>query len=581
MSPQSVLYMVNHKLYTLSHSFGYVWIHAHVTIFSSTIHIKQTCHNWIHTILPRCIITKLLITSAYSHLVIHYLHNTILPQVDTCTYMYLHNLTTHKTLHPYKLLAISAYQCMSNETPITISESEVYFILKSINTNKATGPDKLSGRIIKQCVTSLVPIIHTIFNNSIEQCVMPALWKIGEIVPVQKKPLPKVDNDLRPVTLTAILAKCFERALLPKITTHTQPVMDKMQFAYQANRSTDDAIITLIHEIAQHLDGDSTYARSLFLDYSSAFNTMQPHILISRLAEYNIPARLQLLVLDFLTNRQQYVRTECEISSSITINTGAPQGCVLSAFLFIVYTNALSLSSENCKIIKYADDTVVIGLISDNNEKEYKSTIDYVSHWCSDNFLDLNASKTKEIVFDMRKNKNSKEPVIINNTSVALIQSYKYLGVTIQENLKWNEHVEVQEKKANKRMYHVRRLKKQTIDSKIICLFYNSVVSSVLVYGLSGWFEACTEQQKKKVSKFQRQTCKITNEEVHASVETPSNVYKQKCISLITKIVNDKDHYLHNLITVLPHGHLRAIKCTTERSRKTFLPVAVKLFNAK
>ena len=109
----------------------------------------------------------------------------------------------------------------------------------------------------------------------------------------------------------------------------------------------------------------------------------------------------------------------------------------------------------------------------------------------------------------------------------------------------------------------------------------SDVVSSVLVYGLSGWFEACTEQQKKKVSKFQRQTCKITDEEVHASVETPSNVYKQKCISLITKIVNDKDYYLHNLITVLPHGHLRAIKCTTERSRKTFLPVAVKLFNAK
>ena len=125
-------------------------------------------------------------------------------------------------------------------------------------------------------------------------------------------------------SIPAILAKCFERALLPKITTHTQPVMDKMQFAYQTNRSTDDAIITLIHEIAQHLDGDSTYVRSLFINYSSAFNTMQPHILISRLAEYNIPARLQLLVLDFLTNRQQYVRTECEISSTITINTGGP-----------------------------------------------------------------------------------------------------------------------------------------------------------------------------------------------------------------------------------------------------------------
>ena len=99
--------------------------------------------------------------------------------------------------------------------------------------------------------------------------------------------------------------------------------------------------------------------------------------------------------------------------------------------------------------------------------------------------------------------------------------------------------MEVQEKKANKRMYHVRRLKKQKIDSKIICLFCNSVVSSVLVYGLSSWFEVYIEQQKKKVSKFQRQSCKITDEEVHASVEIPSNVYKQKCIRLITKIVND------------------------------------------
>ena len=109
---------------------------------------------------------------------------------------------------------------------------------------------------------------------------MPSIWKIGEIAPVRKKPRPKVDNDFHPVTLTAMLAKCFERALLPKITIHTKPVMDKLQFAYQANWSTDDAIFTLIHKIGQHLDGDSKYVRSLFIDYSSAFNTMQPHILI-------------------------------------------------------------------------------------------------------------------------------------------------------------------------------------------------------------------------------------------------------------------------------------------------------------
>ena len=94
-------------------------------------------------------------------------------------------------------------------------------------------------------------------------------------------------------------------------------------------------------------------------------------------------------------------------------------------------------------------------------------------------------------------------------------------------------------------------------------------------------FEACNKQLKNKVSKFQHQKCRITDEEVHASVEIPSSVYEQKCSSLIIKIVNHKDHYLHNLNTVLPHGHLRTIKCATERLSKMFLPVACKAFNAK
>ena len=225
-------------------------------------------------------------------------------------------------------------------------------------------------------------------------------------------------------------------------------------------------------ELSQHLDrkSNSKYARCLFIDYSSAFNTMQPHTLINRLAEYNIPARLQLFVLDFLTDRKQYVRTEIELSSTTSINTGARQGCVLSAFLFIIYTNALSLCSTTCKIIKYADDTVVIGLINNDNEQEYRDTVSYVSSRGNENHLNLNAGKTKEMIFDFRKIQNDKAPIIINNTSVKQVPSYKYLGLIIQNNLKWNEHVTAQVKKADQRMYHVRRLSKLKIDNEILCL---------------------------------------------------------------------------------------------------------------
>ena len=169
-------------------------------------------------------------------------------------------------------------------TPILIIE-EVCKVLKTLNTKKATGPDKVSGMIVKECRSSLIYIIHNIFHIPLHLCRMPHLWKIGEIIPVNKKPLPK-DNDLRPVTLTSILGKYFERAILPKISACTKPIMDNMQFAYLPNRSTDDATITLIHEISQHLDRGSNYARCQFIDYSSTFNTIQPHILINRLQEY-------------------------------------------------------------------------------------------------------------------------------------------------------------------------------------------------------------------------------------------------------------------------------------------------------
>ena len=163
----------------------------------------------------------------------------------------------------------------------------------------------------------------------------------------------------------------------------------------------------------------------------------------------------------------------------------------------------------------------------------------------------------------------------------ARLWNNKYLGVIIQDNLKWKEHVEAQTKKANKRMYNVRRLKKLKIDSKILCLFYNSVISSVLVYAIPCWYEACDKKLKGSVAKFYDKVCKITDVSVHESIEQPSNVYITKCKYLITKIVNDNDHSMHKYITVLPHGNLRVVKGTTERLRKTFLPVAIKLYNVK
>ena len=128
-------------------------------------------------------------------------------------------------------------------------------------------------------------------------------------------------------------------------------------------------------------------------------------------------------------------------------------------------------------------------------------------------------------------------------------------------------------------MYCVRRLRKLKIDSKIICLFYNSTVSSVLVYAISCWFNSCDKEQKKVVCKFARRMIKTTD---HCSnqVEDPRIISSKKCVSLISKIVKDETHPLHPYMTILPHGRLRTLLCRTERFHKSFLPSAIKLFNS-
>jgi hypothetical protein len=193
--------------------------------------------------------------------------------------------------------------------------------------------------------------------------------KVGEIIPVAKKDLPQVDNDLRPVTLTSILSKCLERVGLLLLMPFVKEKLDPFQFAYISGRSTDDAICMHLHKLTKHLDAKSSNTvRATYIDCSSAFNIIQPHILVRKLSSMEVPKRLQLWILDYLIARPQFVRTSSEISGCITLNTGAPQGCVLSPVLFILYTNDLSWNTDRILIQKYADDTVILGLISRDDD---------------------------------------------------------------------------------------------------------------------------------------------------------------------------------------------------------------------
>jgi len=141
-------------------------------------------------------------------------------------------------------------------------------------------------------------------------------------------------NDYRPVALTPIVMKCFERLVMTQITEKIDVSIDQNQYAYRKNRSTADAVSSVVHLALTHLDSKDTYARLLFMDFRSAFNKIIPQTLIHKLEMLGLSYPLCNWVLDFLTNRRRPVKIQNTFSSTIVLNTGTPQGCVLSPMLY-------------------------------------------------------------------------------------------------------------------------------------------------------------------------------------------------------------------------------------------------------
>ena len=412
---------------------------------------------------------------------------------------------------------------------------------------------------------------------------IPDIWKRSCIIPVPKKSVVSCMNDVRPVALTSIPMKCCERIVLNQILPLVTPFLDPFQFAYQQGRNTEDAILVALESIYNHLEKTKTGSsiRIMFFDFSSAFNTIQPHLLAQKLMALSaVPHSLIFWLLEYLTNRTQFVKLSSNvISTTVISNTGAPQGTVLAPFLFTLYTADGRCDSTKCHLVKFADDTALIGYINNDDSSEYLQQVSKFTSYCDENFLELNVNKTKEMLIDFRKKSVPPDLVRIKDSVVERVETYKYLGVYLESTLCWSVHIDSLIKKLNVRMYCLRKLSTFGVNRKILLMFYNSVICGVWYYCLLGWAGNASKTDKSHINCIVRRAEKITGEKL-MSVDCAYNTLLK---SKFNKIWNDRDHPLYAIFKscLIPRsGRFRMpISATTTRHPLSFVPQAMRLYN--
>ncbi len=424
--------------------------------------------------------------------------------------------------------------------------------LLSLNPNKSPGPDGFHPLFLRELAHQLSDPLKIVFQKCLLEGHVPQSWKDAHVIPIFKKGKKSVPGNYRPVSLTSIICKLMESLIRDKVVEHmtNNNLLTDYQHGFVNGRSCSTNLLNVLDSWTEALD-NGIPVDAIYLDFAKAFDTV-PHLrLLNKLKGYGVTDQVLNWIKNFLQGRRQCVKVNGAKSEWSDVTSGIPQGSVLGPCLFVIFINDLPEVVKSL-VQMFADDTKVYTEIHSNEDHaKLQHDIDSLYNWSDKWKLKFNAGKCKVLHLG-RNNPSFGYSMKQNDQRVTLGQTEleKDLGVNIDPQLNFSQHIESQVNKANKILGMIRR-SYEFLDGETLKKLFIALVRPHLEFSNVAWSPKLLKD-KRLIEAVQRRATKMipaledcSYEERLKILDMPSLMYRRARGDMI-----EVYKYTHGLYTV-------------------------------
>ena len=424
-----------------------------------------------------------------------------------------------------ELPLIYPYDVESNLSTITFTPADIESVLKVLPLGKATGPDSINNRVLRELATELSIPLCSLFNQSVQTGIFPECWKFANVCPIHKNGDRSVPSNYRPVSLLCTTDKVFERVIFKHLYNHflDNKILTPLQSGFIPGDSTVNQLTYLYDTFCQALDSGKE-VRVIFCDISKAFDRVWHKGLLLKLEAAGISGNLLLWFASYLDNRRQRVVLPGANSRWNSIHAGVPQGSVLGPLLFLLFINDI-VNDIGSSIRLFADDTSLY-IIVENPElaaQLLNTDLEKITKWAKTWLVTFNPSKTETLLISRKVSQQAHPDLFMLGQKITEVDTHKHLGIYFSNDCSWHKHITYIKEKAWNRINVMRKLKFE-LDRKSLEAIYLTFIRPILEYG-DIIFDNCTNYEKQELEKIQTEAARIaTGTTKLVSIET---LYKE------------------------------------------------------